>query len=93
LERLVRAFAARGCETSVTGLKDDYKGLIDELHNVKVADVPPRSNGQALSYALSSIGENIVSVGGSFAAIVNMLGALILLPSLLSFFLRVKRAP
>lgn len=77
LERLVRAFAARGCETSVTGLKDDYKGLIDELHAVKVAEVPPRMNGQAVSYALSSIGENIVSVGSSFAAIVNMLGALV----------------
>jgi phospholipid/cholesterol/gamma-HCH transport system permease protein len=77
LERLVRAFAERGCETSVTGLKDDYKGLVDELRNVKVAEVPSRTGGQALTYAISSIGENIVAVASSFAAIVNMLGALV----------------
>ena len=35
LERLVRAFSARGCETKITGLKEDYRALIDELHGVK----------------------------------------------------------
>ena len=76
LERLVRAFKARGCETTIVGLKDDYKALIDELRNVKLEE-PPRTGGQAFNYALHSIGENIASVGNSFAAIVNMLGALV----------------
>jgi phospholipid/cholesterol/gamma-HCH transport system permease protein len=77
LERLVRAFSARGCETKVVGLKDDYRALMDELREVKPEHTPPHSGGQALVYALGSIGENIASVGHSLAAIVNMLGALV----------------
>jgi phospholipid/cholesterol/gamma-HCH transport system permease protein len=77
LERLVRAFTARGAAANITGLKDDYKALIDELRGVKLDNLPPRSPGQALTYAVGSIGENIVSVGGSFAAMINMLGALV----------------
>ena len=86
LERLVRAFKARGCQTDVTGLKDDYKALIDELSNVKLEE-PPRGGGQAFNYALHSIGENIASVGNSFLAIVNMLGALVVA------WLRVAKRP
>ncbi len=78
LERLVRAFAQSGREAKVTGLKDDYRALMDELRNVKLEEVPARSGGQALRYALRSIGENVASVGGSFLAIVNMLGALVI---------------
>ncbi|MCF8478783.1 MAG: ABC transporter permease [Pseudolabrys sp.] len=78
LERLTRAFAARGCQTSVTGLKQDYGALMDELHNVKFDGAPVHRRGQSLMYALGSIGENIASVANSLAAIVNMLGALII---------------
>ncbi len=87
LERLLRAFKARGCETKVTGLKDDYKALIGELQNVKLEEVPTRTGSQALAYALGSIGENIMSVVNSFAAIVNMLGALVVA------WLRVAKRP
>ena len=73
----MRAFTARGCDTKVTGLKEDYRALMDELHGVKLEEAPPHGGGQALAYALASIGQNIVSVGQSFAAIVNMLGALV----------------
>ncbi len=40
LERLVRGFSARGCDTKVTGLKDDYRALMDELHGVKPDEAP-----------------------------------------------------
>ena len=76
LERLVRSFSARGCQTNVTGLREDYRALIDELHAVKPEKVPPHSNGQALAYALGSIGQSIAAVGQSFTDFVNMLGAL-----------------
>ena len=77
LERLVRAFSARGCDTKITGLKEDYLALMDELHNVKPEEAPPHPGGHALSYALASIGQNIIAVGHSLAAIVNMLGAIV----------------
>ena len=75
LERLVRDFTKRGCDTRMVGLKDDYRALMDELHGVKEAPVPHK-HGQALIAAIAAIGETIVSVGRSLLAIVNMLGAL-----------------
>ena len=75
LERLVRSFSARGCETKVTGLKEDYRALVDEVGGVKPeANVAPRGN--AVTHFLASVGFSLVSVGYSFAAFVNMLGAL-----------------
>jgi phospholipid/cholesterol/gamma-HCH transport system permease protein len=78
LERLVRAFKARGCEPSITGLREDYRALIDEMAGIKEDGKAARSRGQSLTYALASVGENIVSVGHSFAAIVNMLGGVVI---------------
>jgi len=75
LERLVRAFSARGCETRVTGLKEDYRALVDEVHSVKLGQVGERRVNQ-FAYALASIGLSIASVGQSFAAFINMLGAI-----------------
>jgi phospholipid/cholesterol/gamma-HCH transport system permease protein len=78
LERMTRAFAARGCEIKVVGLKDDYDALMEELHGVKAEDVAAHhSGGETLTYALASIGHSIVSIGASLAAMVNMLGALV----------------
>ncbi len=75
LERLTRNFSARGCDTAVTGLKDDYRALMDELHGVKRAPAPARRSGNSLASAIASVGESIVSIGGSFKAFVNMTGA------------------
>jgi phospholipid/cholesterol/gamma-HCH transport system permease protein len=86
LERLLRAFSARGCEAKVTGLKDDYRALVDEIHNVK-PEADAGNGGGSLSYAVASIGENVTSVGHSLTAIANMLGALIVAA------LRVAREP
>lgn len=77
LERLIRAFSARGCDTKVTGLREDYRALMEELHAVKPEAAPVHhTGGQNITYALASIGHSIVSVGQSLASIVNMLGAL-----------------
>ncbi len=75
LERLTRTFAARGCDTKVTGLREDYLALVDDVHGIKTEQAVARRVNQ-LAYAVASIGENIVAVGRTFAAIVNMLGAL-----------------
>jgi len=86
LERLVRAFETGGGKVEVIGLKEDYRGLIDEMHAVKLDELDRRRGGGSLSNALFSIGENIVSVGRSFLAIVNMFGAL--MTALLRVFTR-----
>jgi phospholipid/cholesterol/gamma-HCH transport system permease protein len=75
LEKLTRAFSERGAATKVTGLKEDYRRLIDELHDVAVEKIEGPQVNQ-VAYALSSIGQSIVAVGHSFGSFVNLLGAL-----------------
>src|SRR5665213_1355103 len=75
LERLVRAYSSRGCDTKVTGLKDDYRLLMDELHGIKLVE-PPSHHDNQLADAISTIGENIFAVGHSFSSMLNMVGAL-----------------
>jgi phospholipid/cholesterol/gamma-HCH transport system permease protein len=75
LERLTRSFAARGCQTQIIGLRDDYRALMDEVHGIE--DEPPApARGNPLINALGSVGVNIVAVGHSIGAFINMLGAL-----------------
>jgi phospholipid/cholesterol/gamma-HCH transport system permease protein len=75
LERLVRAFSARGCATQVDGLNADFRSLVDEVHNVKL-DEERRRRPNQFAYALASIGESAAAVGNSLGAFVNLLGAL-----------------
>jgi phospholipid/cholesterol/gamma-HCH transport system permease protein len=75
LERLVRAFSARGCATEVAGLKPDYRSLVEEVHAVKPEPAAKRGPSQ-ITYALASVGQSVATVGTSFAAFVNLLGAL-----------------
>ncbi|HEY6027695.1 MAG TPA: STAS domain-containing protein, partial [Pseudolabrys sp.] len=75
LERLVRAFSSRGAATEIVGLKQDYRALMDELHQVKL-EAPARRHGNQIVAALAAVGRNVVGVGDSLAAILNMLGAL-----------------
>jgi phospholipid/cholesterol/gamma-HCH transport system permease protein len=75
LEKLTRAFADRGAATRITGLKEDYRRLMDELHDVEVEKIEGPQVNQ-ITYALSSIGQSIVAVGHSFGSFVNLLGAL-----------------
>jgi phospholipid/cholesterol/gamma-HCH transport system permease protein len=75
LERLVRAFSARGCATDVAGLKTDYRALVDEVHGVKL-EQPAARRANRFAAALAAIGCSTISVGHLFAAFVNMLGAI-----------------
>ena len=74
LERLTRSFTARGCATAVTGLKEDFRALVDEVHGVKPEAAPARRRSSLVD-GIAAIGQSIAAVGGSFNAFVNMLGA------------------
>jgi phospholipid/cholesterol/gamma-HCH transport system permease protein len=75
LERLVRAFASRGAATEVLGLKQDYRPLMDELHQVR-PEAAPRRRGNRLAATLAAVGGNVAGVGEKLVGILNMLGAL-----------------
>ena len=76
LERLTRSFSARGCTTAVTGLKEDFRALVDEVHGVKPEAAPARRRSSIID-GIAAIGQSMAAVGGSFNAFVNMLGAVI----------------
>ena len=76
LERLVRAFTARGCDTKVLGLKEDYRALMDEVHSVKLEDAAGGRTGNRVTHALASIGYSVAGVGHLCGSIANMMGAL-----------------
>jgi phospholipid/cholesterol/gamma-HCH transport system permease protein len=78
LERLVRDFSGRGCDTKVLGLKDDYRALMDEVHGVKLEEGAGAREGNRITHALAAIGYSIASVGQLCVGIANMLGALAL---------------
>jgi phospholipid/cholesterol/gamma-HCH transport system permease protein len=75
LERLLRAFGARGAETNVRGLREDYRALMDELHAVEPAPAG-RAHRSGVILALAAVGRSVVTVGQTFAGIANMMGAL-----------------
>jgi len=76
LERLLRAFTARGAQTQVRELRDDYRALMDELHAIKPLDLHRKHSG-GLIEALAAVGKSVTTVGARFIGIVNMLGALV----------------
>src|SRR5689334_21805470 len=76
LERLTRGLTARGCKTNVTGLKEDYRALVDEVHGVKSTPPVARRGGNLVGNTVASIGEAIASVGVTLLGALNMLGAL-----------------
>ena len=75
LEKLTRSFAKHGAATTVTGLNEDDRHLLEEVHGVELEKAPAGRANQ-FAYALSAIGHSVVSVGQSFGAFVNLLGAL-----------------
>ncbi|MGN6572620.1 MAG: ABC transporter permease [Pseudolabrys sp.] len=75
LERLVRAFQSRGATTEIVGLKQDYRALMDELHQIKLEE-PSGRHGVGVMEALAAIGRTMANVGDTFVGILNMLGAI-----------------
>jgi phospholipid/cholesterol/gamma-HCH transport system permease protein len=75
LERLTRGFAARGCATEVTGLREDFRALMDEVHGIKPAPAKTAQKNR-LADVVVAVGASVTAIGRTFAAVVNLLGAL-----------------
>ncbi|MEJ2436215.1 MAG: ABC transporter permease, partial [Pseudolabrys sp.] len=76
LERLVRAFRARGCAIKVEGLREDFRALVNEVRGVEPEARRPAP--QRVVAALGGIGQATASTGKTFVDFINMLGALFL---------------
>jgi phospholipid/cholesterol/gamma-HCH transport system permease protein len=76
LERLVRSWRERGAVTEVTGLAPNFQTLIDEVRGAGQKETPTSPSAGLLREGLSAIGRSVATAGGSFVAILHMLGAL-----------------
>ena len=76
LERLMRAWKARGREAQIVGLPEHYRGLLEEVRhaNLKPAAAPRRPNSVLAS--LDWLGRSIADIGRDFIPFLNMLGAI-----------------
>jgi phospholipid/cholesterol/gamma-HCH transport system permease protein len=76
LERLTRAWAARGGEMEVLALPDRYRGLLEEVHRANRAAraVPPAGNRALL--ALEAVGRGTAELGRDLVVFLEMLGAI-----------------
>jgi phospholipid/cholesterol/gamma-HCH transport system permease protein len=75
VERLLRAWSARGCQTSLVGVAENYRGLIDEVQHANRAPpvAPPRRT--PLIRLLEDIGHTVADVGHDVAMLAQTLGA------------------
>jgi phospholipid/cholesterol/gamma-HCH transport system permease protein len=75
IERLARAFTARGVETRILGLAEDYRGLVDEVQAANLKPAVPQRNPGRIIIVLDAIGRALVNVGHSLLLILQMVGA------------------
>jgi phospholipid/cholesterol/gamma-HCH transport system permease protein len=76
LERLVRERAALGQDTSIVGLPEHYRGLIDEVQHANLAAPEPAPDQGNLRGTLIAVGRSVVEIGQDLASFVEMFGLL-----------------
>jgi len=78
LERAMRSWTQRGCETKLIGLREDYRGLFEKVHTGThvLAPEPPKRN--FIIVALERIGRTMATVGDDLVNLAQMIGALMI---------------
>jgi phospholipid/cholesterol/gamma-HCH transport system permease protein len=76
MERLLRSFSARGCETSLVGVAENYRDLIGELQQVGRAPAPAPTRRPALVNVLEDIGRTVAAVVDDSLRLLQMVGAI-----------------
>jgi phospholipid/cholesterol/gamma-HCH transport system permease protein len=76
LERLNRAFTARGSTTRMVGLTDSDRGLIEEVRLVNRRPDKQTRQPNPIAAALDSIGRAVTEIGHSLVLLAHMLGAM-----------------
>ena len=75
IERLARTWTARGVETRILGLPEDYRGLVEEVRGANLKPVPPPVQTSRIVQALDAVGSTLVNIAQAAMLILRMLGA------------------
>jgi len=78
LERLARAFTARGATARLVGLSDRDRGLMDEVRQVEQPPLRRSFDGGHIVGGLDSVGRAMAGIGHSLVLLAQLLGALTL---------------
>jgi phospholipid/cholesterol/gamma-HCH transport system permease protein len=78
IERLSRAFSARGATTRIVNFSTSDRGLIDEVRLVNREPAPSRRKPNRFLAALDSIGRAVAEMGSSLLLLAHLFGALTL---------------
>jgi phospholipid/cholesterol/gamma-HCH transport system permease protein len=76
IERLNRAFTARGASTRIIGLSDSDRGLMDEVRLVNRTAGKDAAAANSILAMLDSIGRAVAEIGASLVLLAHLLGAL-----------------
>ncbi len=75
LERLVRAWHGEGQEANIVGLRDNYRGLLDEMSHANQDAPPVRKRNWKVLEGLDRLGRNVEDLGRGLTPFINMFGA------------------
>ena len=76
LERLVRERAAAGQQTEVVALREEFRGILQDMHRVGLERKAGGAEKKAPLLSIKKAEQAIAAVGRSFLAFVHMLGAI-----------------
>jgi phospholipid/cholesterol/gamma-HCH transport system permease protein len=74
-ERIVRDWQARGREARITGLAEQYRGLLQDVQRTNLKARERAAKEDPLLSALEGIGRRVVELGRDLVPFVDMLGA------------------
>ena len=75
IERLARTFSARGVETRIVNLPENYQGLVDEVQSSNLKAPPVRVVPSRVILVLDTIGGTLVNIAYALLMILRMVGA------------------
>jgi phospholipid/cholesterol/gamma-HCH transport system permease protein len=74
IERLLRATQGAGLETSIVGVSDRYRGLLEEVHGVNRVPRPPRRAYSRFGHVFENVGRAVAGTAHDIVLMLQMLG-------------------
>ena len=76
LEQLIRKRSGAGQQTGIVGLREEFQGLLKDVHGVNRKEDPPKARKPRLIAALGEYERVLVETGRGFLPFLDMLGAI-----------------
>ncbi len=76
LERLIRNRSGAGQQTGIVGLREEFRGLLQDVHGVNRKEEAPKARMNGLIAALGEYERGLVETGRGFLPFLDMLGAI-----------------